>query len=165
MLPGKSHLAGRPKKYGALCLLWLLCAVAGYGQSQAEARQQVRAILMRPVAELPLEAEALQEGTWEALAYLEIDSSQSTPDTVLREAVGDQYRFGKDTLHVRLVNRENNGYQYFVVPYRQEGRALILPPSQRFQKPQRWQIRYLKAPYLALEMGSLRVFFRQRSPN
>lgn len=162
-----AHLAGRPlqKAAQALLLLLVLAGTPLCGQSQEEARQQVRRILTRPVAELPLEEKALEKGIWEALAYLAIDSSQHPADTVLREAVGDQYQFGKDTLQVRLVERDDNGYQHFAVPYRREGRHLILPPSPRFQAAQKWEIRYLKAPYLALDMDGLRVFFRRRSPN
>lgn len=160
-------MAGRPLKNGArgLLLLLVLGGATLQGQSQEEARQQVRNILTRPVAELPLEKEALEKGIWEALAYLAIDSSQTPPDTLLREAVGDQYQFGEDTLQVRLVERDAAGYQHFAVPYQRQGRSIILPPSQRYQQAQRWHIRYLKAPYLALDMDGLRVFFRRRSPN
>ena len=162
-----THLAGRPlpKTAKALLMLLVLAGASLWGQSQEEARRQVRQILTRPVTELPLEEKALKKGTWEALAYLAIDSSQHPADTLLREAVGDQYQFGKDTLQVRLVERDGAGYQQFAVPYKRQERTLILPPSQRYQKAQRWQIRYLKAPYLALDMDGLRVFFRRRSPN
>lgn len=107
----------------------------------------------------------IQLGAWEALSYLEEGESLTKDD--LQEAVPDYYQFFKTNVLVKLINPKNtNEYGVEARPlYRltASGQIELLKPN--VLKPvQTWQIIYLDAHYMALEMGGLRVFFTHSPP-
>ncbi|MDZ7848190.1 MAG: hypothetical protein U5L96_16365 [Owenweeksia sp.] len=85
----------------------------------------------------------------------------------LREAVPDYYHFEEGLLTLKLINPENyNEYGATVqAPYRlvNEKRIVLLDPNTGEQKD-KWDVIYLDANYLALDMGDLRVFFTHTTP-
>jgi hypothetical protein len=140
-------------------LLCLLCHISFAQATAEEALQKVYTTLSLQTPQIHGDtATLLQRGAWEALSYLEPASAQSVDD--LQEAVPDYYHFYSSEVRIKLINPENsNEYGMDIqISYRISADAKIqLLKDGRIQ--QQWQLLYLDANYMALEMGDLRVFF------
>lgn len=108
----------------------------------------------------------LMLGAWESLAYIDMTQSFQINEESLQEAVPDYYQFKANKLYFQLINPQNHneyGYQgqlHYVV----EGEQISLRDLKTKEEKDRWQIIYLDANYLALEMDQLRVFLSHTRP-
>lgn len=151
------------KKYFALSIC---CFFAFTGRAQAQEPTKTENALEKVFTTLMLEApqihgdtlSLLKRGAWEALAYIEPNLTNTIND--LHQAVPDYYHFTKDTAIVKLINPKNtNEYSIeALVPYTVNQNAEIQLIKQGVPT-QKWQILYLDNNYMALIMGTLRVFF------
>jgi hypothetical protein len=134
--------------------------------SPKEAIQKVFNVLSKKEGFVPDSAAlvtGLQNGAWEALAYLNAATKDSLSKADLQEAVPDYYRFYSQELLLKLINQKdyNSFGQELKVPYRLIGNEIILLNPQDGSIKDRWTILYLDSFYLALDYGDLRVFFVQ----
>ncbi len=103
----------------------------------------------------------LERGAWEALAYLEKENATQQD---LQQAVPDYYSFKNGKLLLKLINPENlNEYGTEVnVPYLIDNQDnVVLKDPKTDAEKARWQVMYLDANYLAMEVAGLRIFFTQ----
>ncbi len=143
-----------------------LCHQAGAQITAEEAIQKVFDILTLEEPQLQGDLQKnLTSGAWESLSYLN-ETNESYEPGDLQEAVPDYYHFMAEKVIIRLINQSNyNEYgMELEISYRlHKGHIELLDGKTKALKD-RWEIMYLDANYLALDMGDLRVFFTH-TPN
>lgn len=146
--------------------LFILLSFAAFGQelSGDQAITKVYNILSgaeKAVPEADLCDSLLRLGAWEALAYLDVEQTFNPQEEDLHEAVPDYYRFSVEGLLFKLI--DPNDYNQYghqgKLKYKWEGAEILILSVDGKTIKDRWQLLYLDANYLALQMGGLRVFF------
>lgn len=146
--------------------LFIVLSFAAFGQelSGDQAIKKVYHILSGEEKSIPKAAAAdslLRQGAWEALAYLDMEQTFNPQEEDLQEAVPDYYRFSAEGLLFKLI--DPNDYNQYghqgKLQYKWEGAEILILSGDGKTIKDRWQLLYLDANYLALQMGGLRVFF------
>ncbi len=143
-------------------LLLLSFAVHAQELTAEQAITKVFKVLSGQETSLPEnKADLIQNGAWEALAYLDQNQSFELSEGDLQEAVPDYYRFKNKELIFKLINQKNHN-EFGIegrLNYRWDKDYILVLDSKSGVERDRWRLLYVDSLYLALEMGELRVFF------
>lgn len=156
----------RPSTHFIIALMAI--AIPSKGQVDPEqAIAKVFRVLAGEETNFPAKADSLlQNGAWEALAYIDLAAKLKPQKEDLQEAVPDYYRFkGKELIFKLIDPKDHNQYGFQgKLEYRwQKQFVLVINPKNGTERD-RWKVLYLDGEYLALEMGDLRVFFAHTPP-
>ncbi|MBI1316952.1 hypothetical protein GC167_08870 [bacterium] len=150
-------------------VLWL-CVMGSWEVRAQEPENPVDRVYQMLIAPpYPIEGSVislLENGPWEALAYLdpgripETHATQGPPGDLLQEAVPDLYHFSGGMLRLEPFSGANSKGESrpIEVYYTLVERALVLASTPNGPERDRWTIHYLNAHYLVLDMGDLRLF-------